>query len=57
MKRPRKPMSVITLLRRAKTTGASRYSISGALKTRHKPRAISLAQVKCLMRDDGEEPK
>jgi hypothetical protein len=37
-----------SLLRRALSTGADRYSLGGRLKTRHRPRAPSLPGLRCL---------
>jgi hypothetical protein len=42
----------IAQIRRERTTASDRYRIGGLLKTKHKPRAITLAPVRCLMRDD-----
>jgi hypothetical protein len=45
---------VVAQLRRERTTASDRYRIGGLLKSRHKPRAITLAPVKCLMRNDDD---
>jgi hypothetical protein len=52
--RRHRKMAVTTLLRRASSTAASRYTISGRIKERHLPRAITLAPVRCLATKDVE---
>ena len=55
-RRPRRTVSVTTLLRQANSNAASRYGIGGRLKERHRPRAITLAPILCLQRPpDGED--
>jgi hypothetical protein len=49
-RRPRRTMSIRTLLKRANSTASSRHGIGGKLKERHRPRAITLARIMCLER-------
>jgi hypothetical protein len=53
--RPRRRMAITTLLRRASSTAASRFTISGRIKERHRPAAISLAPIMALPPPDDDE--
>ena len=56
-RRPRRTVSVTTLLRQANSNAASRYGIGGRLKSRHKPRAITMPTILCLARPPDEDGK
>ena len=54
-RRPRRTVSIRTLMRSATSNAASRYGCGGRLKERHRPRAISLAPVMAMARPADEE--